>query len=135
MRTDIAINSSLHSWYRAGSLSTVLTMFAPCFGGLEYRLRMMMSICDMTFLTASCEPHVSEKVPTRSPYKPRQSCISKAAECVGILLEAASGKALVGGVEPTDVVPLSAHSLDLVPLLGGRVDTCRVVCSSVQHDD
>merc|ERR1712166_332115 len=35
MRTDIAISSSLHSWYRAGSLKTVFTMFAPCFGGLE----------------------------------------------------------------------------------------------------
>merc|ERR1712167_515593 len=65
MRKDMAISSSLHSWYNAGSLNTVFTMLAPCLGGLEYRLRIMISICDMTFLTTSGDAHVSEKVPTR----------------------------------------------------------------------
>merc|ERR1711939_1058814 len=71
MRCDMDISSSRHSWYSSGSERTVLTMFAPCLGGFEYKLQMRMSSCDITAFTASCDPHVIENVPTRSPYNPK----------------------------------------------------------------
>ena len=69
MRNDMALSSSRHSWYSAGSESTVLTMFAP-----EERVRagvregaQRRRVHGLDDVSASGVSQVIEKVPTRSP--------------------------------------------------------------------
>lgn len=61
--------------------------------------------------------------------------LNKVADGKGILVNVATGKALVGHVEESKVVHLLGDLGKLLPLLGGRVNAGRVVSASVQEED
>ena len=61
--------------------------------------------------------------------------LNKVADRESILVNVATGKALVGHIEESKVVHLLGDLGEFLPLLSGRVDTRGVVSASVQEED
>lgn len=81
MRNDMALSSSRHSWYSAGSESTVLTMFAPeervragvREGAQRRRVHGLDAVCDVSSRCTASASAPSQSLATR----PRPSRYSR----------------------------------------------------------
>ena len=82
--------------------------------------------------TLTVETHVLRK---RLAKDELVAFLNEKADRVGILVGVAGSEALVGHVEEGEVALFLDHRGDLLPLLGGRVDTGRVVRAGVQEHD
>jgi hypothetical protein len=64
-----------------------------------------------------------------------EALVNKVSDSPSILDEITGGKALVSSIEEGEVVLLLHDRSDLGPLILGRVDTSRVVCTCVKDED
>ena len=76
IRSAIPFTSPNHCLFNAGSLRILEAIRAPWTGGLEYKGRTRILICESTRFFSAASAQTIEKAPTRSPYRPFVELVS-----------------------------------------------------------